>query len=53
VTFEVKTYTVRTTSDTTFSGGNCDDLRKERQVTVIGVLESPTLLRATRVTIKK
>jgi len=53
VTFRLKTYTVRTTSATTFTGGNCRDLRQDRQVTVTGIVEAPATLVATRVAIKK
>ena len=53
VRFVLKTYTVVTSSATDFSGGNCRDLRDDRQVTVTGVLESATTLRATKVAIKK
>jgi hypothetical protein len=53
VRFEVKDYTVRTTSGTQISGGNCRDLRKDRQVTVTGELEGTRAVRATRIEIKK
>jgi hypothetical protein len=53
VTFHLKTYTVRTTSATTFSGGNCKDVRDGMQVTVTGLVDAPSSLLATRVAIKK
>lgn len=53
VRFNLKEYVVVTSSATDFTGGNCRDLRDDRQVTVTGVLESATTLRATKVAIKK
>jgi Domain of unknown function (DUF5666) len=49
----LKGYQIRTTSSTQISGGNCRDLREDRQVTVTGELEGTRAVRATRIEIKK
>jgi hypothetical protein len=51
LSFEVDDHTVHTLPTTTFSGGKCSDIKKNKKVSVKGSLQLGGLVLATRVTI--
>jgi hypothetical protein len=51
VTFTVDRRTVRTTAQTTISGGNCGDIQEKAKVEVRGVVTSGDVVAASSITI--